>query len=415
MEDRFIVPELREEIIAESFYENGQEYVLLIDPKGYVEAPLALPVEIYKILGLIKPNMEFSDLLKSIKAHLRLDIEADVIIEILKGLNDQYLFESPNFYFVKYQKDHYNSQPVRPAVCAGNSYPFDATELEMELEKILSSVESRTVESGARFVIAPHIDFNIGRLSHEAYASAYHAIRGSNAELFVIFGTAHQKSSDMFMLSEKDFRTPLGDARTDNEIINIMKSEIPENLTIDEFAHRYEHSIELQVVLLQYLFKDRNFTILPVLTGSYYSEIMSKRQPNTSDRFYNFINALNKSIIKSGKRALFIASADLAHIGRKFQDNFDAESVLPQLRTEDMQLIDHIVRCNPESFFSSIAEVNDKRKICGLSPIYSLLESQRDENGHIPFNGKLLKYNQWNEVETRSGVTFASIAFYNSH
>ncbi len=412
MIDDFIVPQLRDDINIDFFNENNEEYAVLIDEQGYATQPLDLQSSFLKILDLIDGNSSFNDLLKSIKAHMKIDINPHFLIEILKELNDRCFLESPNFYFNKYQLDFYNSVPVRPPVCQGLSYPQDATELELEIEKILSTVNSNEIEPSANFIVVPHIDFNIGKLSHESYASAYHSIKNSDADLFVIFGTSHYGNSDLFMLSNKDFQTPLGIARTDKEILEDLKDGLQENITFDEIAHRYEHSIELQVVLLQYLFKDRDFTILPILTGSLENYIYKKLQPNKDNDFFNFISCLNESIIKRNKKPMFIASADLAHIGRKFQDNFDAEPALEQLKMEDEDLINQITNFDSESFFSKIAESNDKRKICGLAPIYALLESQKIRNEHSKYKGKLLKYNQWNEVETRSAVSFASIAFY---
>jgi len=103
---------------------------------------------------------------------------------------------------------------------------------------------------------------------------------------------------------------------------------------------------------------------------------------------------------------------DFAHVGKKFQDNFEAELILDQINNEDQELINELEKCSAEGFFDSIANVNDKRRICGLSPIYSLLQSQMNDNGKTQYQGKLLKYNQWNEVETASAVSFASIAYY---
>ncbi|MFH1051381.1 MAG: AmmeMemoRadiSam system protein B [bacterium] len=412
MDTNFIVPKLREDIDIEFLKENDGDYAILIDRYGYAPQPLAIQSAFLKVLDLIDGNLNFNELLKSIKAHLKIDMKSQLLIEILKELNDRCFLESPNFYFSKYQLDYYKSIPIRPAVCEGLSYSPDTTELELELENILSAVNKKEVRQNANFIIVPHIDFSIGKISHEVYAPAYHSIRNTDADLFVIFGTSHYGNSDLFMLSEKDFQTPLGIAKTDKEILQDLKDSLRENITIDEIAHRFEHSIELQVVLLQYLFKDKDFTILPVLTGPMETFLYKKLQPNKDNGFFNFISSLNESILKRNKKPMFIASGDMAHIGRKFQDNFDAEPALTQLKIEDGELINHIINCDSEALFNKIAENNDKRKICGLAPIYALLESQKNENEKNRHKGKLLNYNQWNEVETRSAVSFASIAFY---
>jgi predicted class III extradiol MEMO1 family dioxygenase len=96
----------------------------------------------------------------------------------------------------------------------------------------------------------------------------------------------------------------------------------------------------------------------------------------------------------------------LAHIGRKFDDDFDAKNKLETLRQEDEELIHHLAHCNADSFFRSVAEVKDKNKICGLAPIYSILKMLK------PVESRFLYYDVWYEEETKSAVSFASFAFY---
>jgi len=45
------------------------------------------------------------------------------------------------------------------------------------------------------------------------YAHAYKALaEGGDADLFVIFGTGHQLAQPPFVMTEKDYQTPLGAA-----------------------------------------------------------------------------------------------------------------------------------------------------------------------------------------------------------
>jgi AmmeMemoRadiSam system protein B len=161
-------------------------------------------------------------------------------------------------------------------------------------------------------------------------------------------------------------------------------------------------------VLLQHLFSEREFKILPVLTGSFINYIIDNKIPGEDERFNQFITTLKSIIEKKYSKVVYIASADLAHIGRKFDDKYDASPELPFLEKEDKQLIDKLANLDPDGFYKLIAEKNDSRKICGLSPIYSLLKISN------PTTGQFQKYNQWNETETKSAVTFASLSFYNS-
>jgi AmmeMemoRadiSam system protein B len=59
-----------------------------------------------------------------------------------------------------------------------------------------------------------------------------------------------------------------------------------------------------------------------------------------------------------------------------------------------------------EGFFKSVEEEKDKRRICGLSPIYALLSTIKAKKG------KLLHYDQALEPDTGSVVSYASVGFY---
>jgi predicted class III extradiol MEMO1 family dioxygenase len=59
-----------------------------------------------------------------------------------------------------------------------------------------------------------------------------------------------------------------------------------------------------------------------------------------------------------------------------------------------------------EGFFSSISKESDRRRICGLPAIYTMLKVLEAKEG------KLLKYGQAFTPETQSVVSFASMAFY---
>jgi len=68
--------------------------------------------------------------------------------------------------------------------------------------------------------------------------------------------------------------------------------------------------------------------------------------------------------------------------------------------------LEHSEKLDAEGFYRSIEEEKDRRRICGLSPIYSLLSTVDAQRG------KILDYDQALEPDTGSVVSFASVAFY---
>ena len=119
---------------------------------------------------------------------------------------------------------------------------------------------------GVGGLIAPHIDFHRGG---PAYAWAYRDLaERCDADLFVIFGTCHAGMADPFALTRKDYDTPFGPARVDQDVVEALATRARQDCFGSELAHRNEHSIEFQAVFLNYLYGGRrDIRIVPVLTS----------------------------------------------------------------------------------------------------------------------------------------------------
>jgi AmmeMemoRadiSam system protein B len=398
------VPPLRRDIDILSMEDNGEVLAVLYDRAGYAEEPMTLYVSVMSILEMADGVASVRDLATSISAQTGETLSAESLLEFFSVVEKGGFLDSPSFRARKEQKDReFFLSPVREPACAGSSYADNAAKLTAFLDTVMKSADNHPVAGNARAIVAPHIDLRVGA---ETYAPAYRALRDSDADVFVIFGTSHYGWQDLFLLTEKNFRTPLGMVQTDTALVQDIRKRLPFELCTDDLAHRDEHSIEFQLLFLQHLFGDRPFTVLPILVTSFHSFVEKKMFPNNSGKFRHFIDALRESIDASGKKAAFIASADMAHVGKKFGDEFSAASLLDTLAREDADILKNAAAVDTPGFFSGIAGVNDCRRICGLPPVYSMLEAVR------PRRGEVLDYRQWHEKETESAVTFASLAYY---
>ena len=102
------------------------------------------------------------------------------------------------------------------------------------------------------------------------------------------------------------------------------------------------------------------------------------------------------------------AGVDLSHLGRRFGQELNlSESFLKQAEAEDRRMIDRILARDTEGFFRLIQEERDRRNVCGVPAIYTLLRLLGDS---AP--GRLLDYAQAVEEPTQSVVTFMGAAFY---
>ncbi len=400
MTEQLISP-LRYDIDTVETIIDGEKYIILQDPFGIANQNLMLTKDFYILLRSLNGAFTFQQ--------LKNEVENDEIYKLIEDSlrfldKNAYLLSANYFQRLKEVQEQYSIEPYRPMLTANSSYPETANEFLAFASEYFKKFIDIKFENEPAALILPHIDFSIGHLTTDVYAKGYSSIAENQYDLFVIFGTSHRSYSDYFIFSEKPYQTPLGVAECDLEILNNLKEKIGKKLTIGDFSHKFEHSVEYQVVLLKYFFKN-NFKILPILVGSPYEFIVNGQLPE-NDSINNLLASLNEVIEKSSKKVMFIASVDFAHIGRKFGDDFDAETRLKQLEIEDRILINSIERGDRNTFFDKIIADQDKWKICGVSSIYALMQLIN------PTKGKLIDYAIWNEVPTKSAVSFASIALF---
>jgi hypothetical protein len=158
---------------------------------------------------------------------------------------------------------------VRKPTCT-RSYAADSATLRRQLDRLFTGPGGAGLpgeprpDSALRAALVPHIDYARGGRTYTwAFKEIYER---SPATLFVIIGTSHY-SRHRFTLTRKHFETPLGIAPTDRAYIDRLVAHYGPGLFDDEvMAHLPEHSIELEVVFLQYLFEGkRPFRIVPLV------------------------------------------------------------------------------------------------------------------------------------------------------
>ena len=82
------------------------------------------------------------------------------------------------------------------------------------------------------------------------------------------------------------------------------------------------------------------------------------------------------------------------------------QSVLDWLREQDEKILSLVEKGDANGLFEEVAKERDARRICGLPPIWTLLELLPADA-----SGKTIKYEQSVEQETDSVVTFAAMVW----
>jgi AmmeMemoRadiSam system protein B len=254
--------------------------------------------------------------------------------------------------------------------------------------------------------IAPHIDYRRGG---PCYAWAHRQILESPApDLFIILGTAHSPMKRPFALTRKHFQTPWGPVETDQAFLSAVEGEGGRDFYEDEWVHKNEHSIELQLIFLRAFWERPDpLRVVPILCGSFHEAVQNQMSPGELPGVAPFIEALKSAIARREKRVCFLASADLAHVGLRFGDPDPPDRfILQNLVEEDRRLLGYAERVDAEGFFGLLSREGDRRRVCGMAPIYILLRLLEGTQG------RLLKYSQSLDPASQSVVTFASLAYF---
>jgi len=149
---------------------------------------------------------------------------------------------------------------VRPPSYAGTFYEASIGALKKQikecfLHKFGPGNPPRVNLPGKRkivSVVVPHAGY---LYSGPTAANAYYELAlDGRPDVFIIIGPNHTGlGSAVSIMLEGIWRTPLGDAFIDKQVSgDIQKSS--KYIDIDESAHRYEHSIEVQLPFLQYIY-----------------------------------------------------------------------------------------------------------------------------------------------------------------
>jgi AmmeMemoRadiSam system protein B len=239
-------------------------------------------------------------------------------------------------------------------------------------------------EAGSRKIVGlvcPHAGYLFsGPVAAHAY---YQLALDGKPDIIVIFGPNHTGyGSALSLMNEGAWRTPLGDVEVDSETANNILREA-QIVDVDESAHSHEHSIEVQLPFLQYLYGS-GFQIVPICF--LIQDLASARE----------IGQAVGRVLK-GKNALVIASSDMSHYVS--QEKASKNDLMALAAVESMD----------ESKFYSVIEAYGV-SACGYGPISALIAASKTMSGK---EAKLLCYKTSGDVigDYSSVVGYAAVCF----
>ncbi len=274
-----------------------------------------------------------------------------------------------------------------PAV-AGQFYEADPIKLKKSIEEcFLHPLGPQKTPPAPRSdeevigLVSPHAGYMYsGPIAAHGY---YYVSSIPTPELVIVMGPNHWGlGSGVATVAEGVWHTPLGALEVSSE----DAKELAKVSGIVDFSiesHRREHSIEVQLPFLQYVFNSQ-FKILPI------SMLFQDKETSTEVG-----HALAK--IVRGRRCVIVASSDLTH----YESHKQASS-------KDADFIKAILALDTSKLYNVLQRLNVSA--CGYGPIAALITAVNDLSLK---KAELLKYATSGDVtgDKSAVVGYASIKF----
>ncbi|MFH0883852.1 MAG: AmmeMemoRadiSam system protein B [bacterium] len=399
------------------FEENGQQYLILRDPQGFTDKAIAVALGAAPLLSLIDGSRTAAEIANEFENKTGIPVNIEELEAVIQLLRDSHMLETPQFHQLRMRmEEDYRKLKTRPPALAGTGYPDDADELAAFFDGLLASPpdDDREAEFSApgkmlRGLILPHIDFARGGMT---YGRGYREILSliddlRDPILLGIIGVAHQGAGYPLVAASKDFETPFGALKSDTNALQVLRERLGEKPFINEWAHRSEHSVELQIVWLQHLLKGRKVTLLPLVAG-----ILSPSASGTprDDQDVEQVIAALKEIEESHEGSvIWVASVDFAHTGPYFGDSSEVnDRIRTDIARYDLEALQAVKSADADGWWRSIMKDDNKRRICGLNATYLVLRLLEGSKGVV------VDYQQFVSPDANQMVSYAAAILQDS-
>lgn len=400
------VPPLRGSLHVYPARVENRQLICFYDALGYIPENYSVDKSIAGLLPLLDGNTTVPEIVTKINEYGG-NVSEEELLRFIHTLDQNRILFSDYFKFWKNQfEESFEAAPIRKPVCVGTCYPESPEEIRILFDSELDALESGPTVSQAKAVFAPHID---PRVSLACYAKAFLPIRDAAPKQIILLGTSHYAGLHLdrydlypFILSKKDFETPLGVAKNSKKWANFFEAHKKKaGISLSDRAHRPEHSLELHLLFLQYFWK-HEFEITPILVNSL-EDILY--MPDGAQGEYVAEMGRLLSVCNEDEDTMVLISGDLSHVGHKFGDSQKASDLFQEVRLFDGLFLEQAQLMHAEGLRKLLAETNDKYRICGFSPLYTWLNSNPETTAEIT------GYELWDEREQESAVSFGSILF----
>ena len=254
------------------------------------------------------------------------------------------------------------SPAIRPPAVAGQFYPARPSELQVQIEDLLSRAPDAALEGEVHGLIVPHAGYPY---SGQTAAAAYRQVRGKPYDTVVVMAPSHREACrGVSIFPGEGYETPLGVVPTDQEMAGAL-AQCETSLHLSWTGHcvapdrgsfndlRGEHAVEVQIPFLQVVLPE--FRVVSIVMDT---------------RSLDICRPLADALVRASerKRVLLVASSDLYH-GHDYTECVDS----------DARTLQEIEAFDPARFAADLE--TDRVQACGGGPITVLMLAARQMGG----------------------------------
>ena len=265
---------------------------------------------------------------------------------------------------------------MRNPVAAGKFYSVEPEDLAKEVDAFISPVEEQISAIGA---VVPHAGYMFsGEVAGEVYSSIQFR------ETYIILGPNHTGGGERFSALYQNWKIPTGIVNVDRDLLSAIM-ERTSLLKIDEKAHIFEHSIEVQLPFIKSI--SPNAFIVPIVIKN-----------GTMEEYQEVAKAITGAIQDKNRDAMIIASSDMSHYETR-----------QSAGKKDRIAIKEIEKLDPEGLLNVVEQ--NSISMCGCVPAAVMLMCSKIMGAK---QSKVIRYTDSGEVtdDDTSVVGYAGIVVY---
>ncbi len=251
-----------------------------------------------------------------------------------------------------------------PAV-AGRFYPSDRSELTDLVENCFyhecgpGSIPDPEGTKDVKCILAPHAGIAVsGPIAAHAFAELR---RSGHRDAYIIIGPDHYGQPFDLVMCSDPYLTPMGECKVNMELAGRLREHIRDSPN----AHRFEHSIEVELPFLQFI--DPDAEIVPI--------IMGRQDIGTARKLADAIRESAK-----GMDVAIIASSDLMHY---VPDRTEKEL--------DSKFLERMLAHDIQGMYDTVRRYD--MTVCGYGPIAASIMASEPEGSKL-----LCHSNSWETI-----------------